>query len=125
MKKEKNIGTRLRLLRENANTTQVALAAKMGITQSSINRYENQHSEAPYNILLWYAEYFNVSLDYIFCRTENPYGKYFDYQPKRVNKELEKKMEWSEFIEACFEEGSPMNQKLKEMLTELVEEDKK
>ena len=125
MKKEKTIGARLRLLRDNAKISQVALAAKMGITQSSINRYENEHSEAPYALLRWYADYFNVSLDYIYCRTENPYGKYFDYQPGKVKKELEKEAEWSEFVTACFEEGSPMNKRLKEMLVDLVEEDTK
>ncbi len=125
MNNEKTIGARLRLLRDNARITQITLATKIGLTQSTINRYENEHSEAPYNVLLWYADYFNVSLDYIFCRTENPFGKYFDYQPKKVNKELEKKAEWSEFVAACFEEGSPMNHKLKDMLVELVEEGKK
>jgi transcriptional regulator with XRE-family HTH domain len=124
MKKEKTIGARLRLLRDNADITQVALAAKMGISQSALNRYENENAEAPYAILLWYADYFNVSLDYIYCRTENLYGKYFDYQPKKVKKELEKEAEWSEFVAACFEEGSPMNKRLKEMLVRLVEEGK-
>jgi transcriptional regulator with XRE-family HTH domain len=125
MNNEKTIGARLRLLRDNANITQVALAAKMGISQSSLNRYENENAEAPYNILRWYADYFNVSLDYIYCRTEKPFGKYFDYQPGEVKKELEKEAEWSEFITACFEEGSPMNRRLKEMLLDLVEEGKK
>lgn len=124
MSKEKTIGARLRLLRDNAHITQVALAAKIGLTQSTINRYENEHSEAQYRALLWYADYFNVSLDYIYCRTDNPFGKYFDYKPEKVNKELEKAAEWNQFVRACFEEGSPMNQKLKEMLVDLVEEGK-
>jgi hypothetical protein len=34
-------------------------------------------------------------------------------------------VEWSEFVTACFEEDSPMNKRLKEMLVGLVEEGKK
>jgi len=124
MKKELRIGEKLRQLRDNANLTQVALASKMGLTQSTINRYENGHSEAPYHVLLWYADYFNVSLDYIFGRTENTFGKYFAYQPDVVRSEMEERPDWGEFVEACFEEGSPMNMRLKEMLKGFVEEEK-
>ena len=51
--------------------------------------------------LLWYAEYFDVSLDYIFGRTDKPQG--------------------TEFIEACFDPRSPMNAKLKELMFQLAE----
>ena len=125
MIKDKTVGSRLRLLRDNAHITQTALAKKVGLTQSTINRYENNNSEAPYGVLLWYADYFNVSLDFIYCRTDNTYGKYFGYKPKGDMKKLEEKAQWEEFVQGCFEDGSPMNQKLKEMLVGLVEEGNK
>jgi len=125
MSKELTIGARLRLLRDNERITQVELAEKLELTQSTINRYENEHSEAPYKVLLWYADNFNVSLDYIYCRTDNPFGKYFDYQPNKVKKDIEKQAQWDEFVAACFVEGSPMNVKLKAMLNDLVVEGKK
>ena len=121
----KETGSRLRALRESLHLSQAKLAEALETTQSSINRYENENSEAPYYVLLWYADYFNVSLDYIFGRTENPFGKYFVYQPGAVREDMENKPEWDEFVEACFEEGSPMNVKLKEMLKGLIEEDRK
>ena len=124
MNNENTIGARLRVLRDNAHITQSTLAEKIGLTQSSINRYENNNAEAPYDVLLWYADYFNVSLDYIYCRTDNTYGKYFKYNPKGDISKIEEKMEWDNFIEACFEEGTPMNKKLKEMMMDLVEEGK-
>jgi len=124
MKNELSIGARLKQLREDAHITQNGIGASLGVTQSTVNRYEHELSQAPYNTLLWYADTFNVSLDYIFCRTENPYGRYFDYQPEKVKEQIAEKIEWNGFVKACFEEGSPMNKKLKEMLTDLVEEEK-
>jgi transcriptional regulator with XRE-family HTH domain len=46
-----------------------------GTNQPNINRYENGHTVPPLDILLWYADYFDVSLDYIFGRTDEPQGK--------------------------------------------------
>jgi len=69
------IAQRLRALRENVRLPQAKLAAMVGTTQSAINRYENAQSIPPANILLWYADHFDVSMDYIFGRTDNPQGK--------------------------------------------------
>ena len=66
----KNLGERLRKLRDGAGLTQAKLAEYAGTNQSSINRYESGHSEPPLDKLLWYADFFNVSFDYIFGRTD-------------------------------------------------------
>lgn len=67
-----SVGTRLRVLRKDAGLTQAQLAALAGTNQAAINRYETDRAAAPYRILVWYATYFNVSLDYIFGLCENP-----------------------------------------------------
>ncbi len=121
----KTVGTRLKALRQSTGLSQTALAKIADSNQSSINRYEMDQSETPYRILLWYADHFDVSLDYIFCRTDNPHGKYYEYQPEMVKEKLQNKAEWSEFIEACFEEGSPLNIRLKDMLIKMAGEDEK
>lgn len=121
----KTVGTRLKALRHSTGLSQTALAKIADSNQSSINRYEMDQSETPYRILLWYADHFDVSLDYIFCRTDNPHGKYYEYQPEMVKEKLQNKAEWSEFIEACFEEGSPLNIRLKDMLIKMAGEDEK
>ena len=61
-----SVGTRLRVLRKDAGLTQAQLAALADTNQAAINRYETDRAAAPYRILVWYATYFNVSLDYIF-----------------------------------------------------------
>ena len=117
------VGKRLKALRNSTGLSQAALGKIADSNQSNINRYEQDQSEIPYKLLLWYADHFDVSLDYIFCRTDNPHGKYYEYEPEMVKEKLKNKAEWSEFIEACFEEGSPLNARLKDMLIKMAGED--
>lgn len=63
---------RLKELREERHISQVRLAIELGTYQNNISRYENLEHEADYRTLLDIADYFNVSLDYLFGRTDNP-----------------------------------------------------
>jgi len=71
----KKIGSKLKELRENAKISQSKLAEYANTNQSSINRYENGKTTPPPEILLWYAEYFDVSLDYVYGRTHDRRGR--------------------------------------------------
>jgi len=115
------VADRLRALRESLGISQAKLAEICGTNQSSINRYEHAQSEAPYKVLLWYANYFDVSLDYVFGRTDKPEGVKYDNQPAALIKKIENTDEFRDFIEACFDPRSPMNARLKEMLLSLAE----
>jgi len=117
-----SVAERLRGLRESADISQAKLAEIMGSNQSSVNRYEHGQSEAPYKILLWYADYFDVSLDYIFGRTNKPQGIPYNNQPDDFKKKITNNEDFREFIEACFNPRSPMNAKLKELMMKLAEE---
>lgn len=117
------IGMRLKTLRHGAGISQASLGKLAGTNQSAINRYEQDQSAVPFPLLVWYADHFDVSLDYIFCRTDNPHGKYYGYEPDAVKEKLSNKQDWSEFIEACFIPGSPMNVKFKEMLVSMANDD--
>ena len=119
------VGERLRRLRESLNLPQVRIAEIAGSNQSSINRYEHGQSEAPYRILLWYVDYFDVSLDYIFGRTDNPEGKLFKNQPAFLKRKIDNTEEFREFIEACFDPRSPMHDKLKDMMVRLATDSNK
>jgi len=66
-------------------------------------------------VLIWYADYFDVSLDYIFGRTDKPQGKLYDFQPK-----IEDNEEMKLFIEMCFDPNSPMSGKLKDTLLKMM-----
>lgn len=44
----------------------------LNLNQNSISRYETGEHEADYATLIALADYFNVSVDYLLERTDNP-----------------------------------------------------
>ena len=115
----KKIGARLRSLREGLNLSQAKIAKLIGTSQVSINRYESGSGFPPAKTLLWYADYFDVSMDYIFSRTDKPQGKLYDFKPHMESEELQ------QFIEMCFDPSSSMNERLKETLLKMMGGEKK
>ena len=63
---------RLKELRNKRKMSQVRLGVELGVSQDAISRYEKIDREADYQMLLNIANFFNVSLDYLFGRTDNP-----------------------------------------------------
>lgn len=63
---------RLKELRKSRNLTQVRLAIDLNMSQNSISRYETEQHQADYDTLILFADYFDVSVDYLLGRTENP-----------------------------------------------------
>ena len=61
---------RLRDLRVSKGISQLKLAMDLGMNQNSISRYENGERQADYKTLIAFANYFNVSLDYLLERTD-------------------------------------------------------
>ncbi len=55
----------LKSLREDRDMTQTELAKIFNLTQRQISNYEVGRNEPAYDILIKYAKYFNVSIDYI------------------------------------------------------------
>lgn len=68
---------RLKFLREKKNMTQQRLAIELDMNQNTISRYESGKRQADYATLIKIADYFNVSIDYLLERTNNP-QKYKD-----------------------------------------------
>lgn len=116
------IAQRLKSLRESVNLSQAKLASLMGSTQASVNRYENGQSSPPLKILRWYADFFDVSMDYIFARTEQPEGKLYEHKPKIIEAITQDNRELRQFVDMCFDPSSPVSEKLREVLTKLLEE---
>ena len=63
---------RLKFLRKKHRISQLKLAMDLNMNQNSISRYENGEREADYETLIRFADYFNVSIDYLLGRTDNP-----------------------------------------------------
>lgn len=62
---------RLKELRQQRHISQLKLAMDLGLNQNSISRYETGEREADYKTLIAFADYFDVSLDYLLERTDN------------------------------------------------------
>ncbi|MBQ3603979.1 MAG: helix-turn-helix transcriptional regulator [Clostridia bacterium] len=63
---------RLKQLRKEKGISQLKLAMDLNISQNTISRYETGVREADYKTLVMLANYFEVSVDYLLERTDNP-----------------------------------------------------
>ena len=61
---------KLKKLRKEKNISQLKLALDLNMNQNAISRYENMEREADYETLIKFADYFEVSLDYLLGRTD-------------------------------------------------------
>lgn len=66
------IGNRLKELRIDKQVTQKNIAQTIGITEVSYQRYEYGTVRPSLDILIALADYFNVSIDYLVGRSDDP-----------------------------------------------------
>ena len=111
----KIVAERLKQLRESVKLSQMKLCSINGCNQSSLARYEADQAVPPLKLLLWYADYFDVSMDYIFGRTDKPQGILYSYNPK-ITADSE---QLRQFIEMCFDPNSPVSERLKGTLMDM------
>ena len=62
----------LKKLRKSHGYTQISVQMKTGIEQALLSKFENGERVPPTETLIKLADFYNVSIDYILCRTENP-----------------------------------------------------
>ena len=61
---------RLKQLRKEQKISQLQLAFDLNMNQNTISRYENLERQADYETLIRFADYFDVSVDYLLGRTD-------------------------------------------------------
>ena len=64
-------GIRLKELRSSRGLRQDQMAEILGIAPSTIGAYERDTREPNFDLVVKIADYFNVSLDYLFARTDD------------------------------------------------------
>ncbi len=64
------LAERLRLLRKERNLTQEDFAHMMGLSTGGYQRYELDEREPNAALLVKFADYFNVSVDYMLGRSD-------------------------------------------------------
>lgn len=62
---------RLKQLRKENNYSQEYISQLLNVSRQSYSRYENGNSQPEFSTLIRIADIFNVSLDYLLCRTDN------------------------------------------------------
>ncbi len=63
---------RLIKLRKSKNISALFLAQKVGVSKSAISQFENAVNYPHCNTLIKLADYFDVSLDYLVGRSDDP-----------------------------------------------------
>ncbi len=63
---------RIKDLREDNDLTQKEISKILMCDQSLYSKYERGEREIPLSLLIKLADYYNTSLDYLVCRSENP-----------------------------------------------------
>ena len=63
---------RLKEIRKSKGISQLKLAMDLSTNQNTISRYETGEREPGISELIKIADYFNVSIDYLLERTDNP-----------------------------------------------------
>ncbi len=63
---------RLKEIRKSKGISQLKLAMDLNTNQNTISRYETGDREPGLNELIKIADYFNVSIDFLLERTDNP-----------------------------------------------------
>ena len=61
---------RLKSLRKERKISQLKLAIDLNMNQNTISRYENVERQADYETLIAFADYFDVSVDYLLGRSD-------------------------------------------------------
>jgi transcriptional regulator with XRE-family HTH domain len=111
----KPISEKLTELRKSYGLSQMALSKAFGISQNAINRYEHGTS-VPHDALRKYADYFDVSADYLLGRADKPEGKLYAAKPEFLNDNEQLR----QFIEMCFDPNSDASTRLKETLYRMM-----
>ena len=63
---------RLKEVRKIKGISQLKLAMDLNTNQNTVSRYETGEREPGINELIKIADYFNISVDYLLERTDNP-----------------------------------------------------
>lgn len=66
----KQVGARIKNLREKNGKTQLDVSKALGVTYQTIYKYEKGIAIPPADAILKLAEYFNVTSDYLLGRTD-------------------------------------------------------
>lgn len=115
---------RIRGLREKIGWRQKDVAEKLGISESAYGYYEQGRREPSNDTLRQLADIFNVNIDYLLGRTDDPtppnkarpYYALTEKDERDIARDLERIMNNLESEDALAFYGEPMDEQTKELL---------
>lgn len=61
---------RIRDLRQDHDLSQKQIAALLGMSQTGYSKYETGENDIPSSVLIWLADYYQTSVDYLLGQTK-------------------------------------------------------
>ncbi len=114
------LATRLKLLRKEKGITLEEMARDLNTTKVTLSRYENDTREPKSETLNSLSDYFNVSIDYLFGKTDerSPISKEGQIDVKKALEDIKSKLESSD---ALMFDGDYLNEDAVESLLSAME----
>ncbi|MCL6446826.1 MAG: helix-turn-helix transcriptional regulator [Armatimonadetes bacterium] len=109
-------GQRLKVLREEKKLSQEELGKIFHLSQSTIAYYEKDKKQPSQKTLQKFADFFNVSVDYLLGRTNNPkpaYSNYFDTTMEEISSILSKNPHLLKFFNEINQQDISLLEKIK------------
>ena len=97
--------TRLKELRKKAALTQVEFAKKINVANGTVGNWESGNRQPDHEMLTKLADFFDVSVDYLLGRTDDPHQK-----PGEEN------IKFDEFTYAMYNESKELTEEDKQAL---------
>lgn len=111
MKINNIVGHRLKTLRKRNKLTQNDIAKLLNCSQNAIFSYENGINEPPLKVLKFYSDYFNVSYDYLFGKSNKK-----NFSNNDTHEDIKS------FIEYCFTpESGEIYEEIKSYIYKIID----
>lgn len=119
------LNVRMKALRKERNKTQQDIATLLGVSRPAYTAYEQGNRTPDNDAVEKLADYYDVTLDYLFGRTDKPYRTespvVSEKDERDIAKRLEKFKEEIENSDGLAFDGEPISDEAKESLIDAME----
>lgn len=116
-----SLGFRLKREREKRGWSQKYVAKKIGITNTVLSNYERDYRDPDTDTLRKLAELYEVSVDYLLCRTNNKDIELTEKDERDIAKRMEQIKKDLTKAEGLSFHGEPLSEEAVESLLEAIE----
>lgn len=114
------LSVRIKALRKGRNKTQQDIANLLGVSRPAYTAYEQGNRTPDNEAVEKLADYYDVTIDYLYGRTDNP-NRISDKDEKDIAKRLKQFEADLENSDGLAFDGEPMSDEAKESLLESME----